>query len=182
MHLIQSSTSTGQPQSTASVTSQALPRTNEKSQILAKKGFLTARNLTSSIALLVYSEEFQLGVLLHLPSLALPGKPGDTHEGDAFSKPALSMILAEFEALGVAKTDLLTYAIGGSAMDGTPETASTLVRRMLWSHGLVLSACDLGGNQIRSIWMDVENGRTIIRSHPIPKSSAQGVDPLSVAS
>lgn len=182
MHLIQPSTLSGPLESKASVASQPAPNAKEKCQILVKKGFLTARNLTSGVALLVYSQEFQLGVLLHLPSLALPGKPSDTNDGDAFSKPALAMILAEFETLGVAKADLLTYAIGGSAINGLPETSSTVVRRMLWSHGLVLSASDLGGNQIRSIWMDVENGRTIIRSQPIPNSAAQSEDPLRVAS
>ena len=43
-----------------------MPGANKKCQILVKKGFLSARDLTSDLALLVYSQEFQLGVLLHL--------------------------------------------------------------------------------------------------------------------
>jgi chemotaxis receptor (MCP) glutamine deamidase CheD len=133
----------------------------EKCQILAKKGFLVARNTTSGLVLLVYSKEFQLGVLLHLPV------PGLDTQDQTFAKSAIAMILAEFETLGVPRKDLLTYVIGGSATDTLPEISRLTVQRILWTHGLPLSACDLGGRQIRSIWMDVETGRTIVRSEPI---------------
>lgn len=155
-------------------------RNGEKCQILVKKGFLTAKNVTSDVTLLLYSKEFQLGVLFHLPPFGATGK--SVTDGDTFAKTALAMILAEFESLGVAKADLVTYAIGGSAAEGNPEVRAVSVRRALWSHGLVLSACDLGGYQRRSIWMDVESGRTIIRSEPISKTAAQSEDSFSVAS
>lgn len=147
-------------------------------QILAKKGFLTARDLTSGVALLVYSSEFQLGVLFHLPSF-----DEAVHvEDQSFAKAAMAMILAEFQTLGVRRRDLTTYAIGGSAVDGKPEVTHVMVRRALWSHGLSLSASDLGGKQSRSIWMDVETGRIIIRTEPLKKKTVPSATEISVAS
>jgi chemotaxis receptor (MCP) glutamine deamidase CheD len=139
----------------------------EKCKILAKKGFLVARNTTSGLVMLIYSKEFQLGVLLHLP---LPGSTVVDSAAQIFAKSAIAMILAEFETLGVRRRDLLTYVIGGSATDTLPEVSKLTVQRALWSHGLSLSACDLGGSQLRSIWMDVESGRTIVRSEPMANS------------
>jgi chemotaxis receptor (MCP) glutamine deamidase CheD len=155
-------------------------RTGDKCQILVKKGFLTAKNVTSGVTLLLYSKEFQLGVLFNLPPFGATGR--SEMDGDTFAKTALTMVLAEFKSLGVAKADLVTYVIGGSAAEGKPEVQAARARRALWSHGLVLSACDLGGYQRRSIWMDVQSGRTIIRSEPISKGAAQCGDSFSVAS
>jgi chemotaxis receptor (MCP) glutamine deamidase CheD len=165
-----------------SVQPPVLPLVNEKCQILVKKGFLTARNVTTGVALIVYSSEFQLGVLLHLPPLCTPDLADLNFQGDAFAKTALTMILAEFESLGVAKSDLLIYAIGGSAADGMPAVSKAAARRALSRYGLGLSACDLGGHQMRSVWLDVQSGRTIIRSGPISMGGAQSESPLSVAS
>lgn len=145
-------------------------------QILAKKGYLTARGLTSGVALLVYSAEFQLGVLFHLPPFDIVQA-----EDQSYAKSAMAMILAEFQTLGVSHRDLLTYAIGGSAIDGKPEVTTLMVRRALWNHGLSLTSGDLGGTQSRSIWMDVETGRTIIRSEPLTKKAVPAAE-ISVAS
>jgi chemotaxis receptor (MCP) glutamine deamidase CheD len=162
----------------------------EKCQILAKKGFLVARNMTGGLVLLVYSKEFQLGVLLQLPlpaSQGGPGSPDADSQGRAFAKSAIAMILAEFESLGVVRKELMTYVIGGSATDDLPEVQKLAVQRTLWGYGLSLSACDLGGEQVRSVWMDVASGRTIIRSHSMTASlmtdgSLATQSPLPVAS
>lgn len=154
--------------------------TVERCKILAKKGYLSARNITSGIAVLLYSREFQLGVLLNMPvgdDSALPDS--DEH---IFAQSAMAMILTEFQTLGVRKQDLVTYAIGGSCVAGDTGGAQSLVKRTLWSHGLKLSASDLGGEQIRSIWMDVETGRTIIRSERMQSHVAQDGSHLCAAS
>ena len=166
-------------QDTRRSNTQATPRSRPPCQILAKKGFITARNITSGVAILVYSREFQLGVLFHLPT---DDAESPSSEDQAFAKSAMSMILSEFQTLGVRSGDLLTYAIGGSAIDGKNEASAVDVRRTLWSHGLSLSAADLGGHQVRSIWMDVESGRTIIRSQPIANEEHQSVLAIPVAS
>jgi chemotaxis receptor (MCP) glutamine deamidase CheD len=155
------------------------PIQNQKCQILAKKGFLIAKNLTSGVALLVYSKEFRLGVLLHLPSFSTPASLET--EAQSFSRSAIALILSEFQALGVSGADLLTYAVGGSESGETSELSNATLKRTLRDQGITLSACDLGGHQSRSIWMDVENGRTIIRSQAL-KKSALTADALSVAS
>ena len=156
----------------SSVSTGQAPGAANRCQILAKKGFLTVRDVTSGVALLLYSQEFRLGVLLQLSSSCDLGVPAAHDDVDGFAKPALALILSEFETLGVTKTELLTYAIGGSAQDGAPEASALALRRALWDYGLVLSASDLGGHQVRSIWMDVESGRTIIRSQPLAKGGA----------
>jgi chemotaxis receptor (MCP) glutamine deamidase CheD len=169
-------------QDTRRSNTQATPRSRPPCQILAKKGFLTARNITSGVAILVYSREFQLGVLFHLPLNDADADTASSREDQAFARSAMSMILSEFQTLGVRSRDLLTYAIGGSAVDGKNEASAVDVRRALWSHGLSLSAADLGGKQVRSIWMDVESGRTIIRSQPIPNDEDQSGMAIPVAS
>jgi chemotaxis receptor (MCP) glutamine deamidase CheD len=153
---------------------------NEKCKILATKGFLIARNLTSDVAILVHSNEFQLGAMLHLNS---PGKEESENvvAGDAFAKSALAMILAEFETLGVTRTSLNTYAIGGSVADGFPGVTDSAMRSALAQYGLSPSNCDLGGTQMRSVWLDVETGRIIVRSQPIA-SALPAEAPLSLAS
>lgn len=146
-------------------------RLSEKCQILVKKGFLTAKNVTSGVALLLHSKEFQLGVLLQLPANFAEASRANGDDSAAFAKNALSLIISEFEILGVKRSDLTTYAIGGSAVNGCREMRPAAIRRALWDYGIPLSAKDLGGNQSRSIWMDVETGRTIIRSEPILNSA-----------
>lgn len=164
----------------------AVPRStslkkNGRCQILAKQGFLSLKNVTSGLALLVYSSEFHLGVLFQLPP-ADTDQPSDVMSEDrSFAKSAMAMILTEFEALGVRKRDLVTYAIGGSAADGIPETSVSMVRRTVASHGLTLTSSDLGGSQRRSIWMDVATGRTIIRSEPLIKQAKPLVTPENAA-
>jgi chemotaxis receptor (MCP) glutamine deamidase CheD len=166
-----------------------LPRTaaiqagsqGEKCQILAKKGFLVAKNVTSGLILLIYCAEFQLGVLLHLP-VTSPASSGPDTQHQAFTKSAMALILSEFESLGVTRNHLLTYVIGGSETGALPEVSKLTVQRILWSYGLPLSASDLGGKLMRSIWMDVENGRTIVRSETIPASHLSIHPPLKAAS
>jgi|GEM_PF-4174829 len=155
---------------------------NERCKILAKKGFLTLKNVTSGLAVLVYSQQFQLGVLFQLPASYGDPSAEFVSEDHLFAKSAMAMILAEFQSLGVRKQDLLTYAIGGSAVDEAAEASAEQVRTNLWSHGLTLTASDLGGHQVRSIWMDIENGRTIIRSEPIAAAAKTQSEPLAVAS
>lgn len=143
----------------------------ERCKILAKKGFLSARNITNGVALLLYSREFQLGVLLNLPL----SDDASVVESDeyVFAQSAMALILTEFQTLGVRKKQLVSYAVGGSCAEGATENTKVLVQRTLWRHGLTLSASDLGGQQTRSIWMDVETGRTIIRSERMPVQVAQ---------
>jgi len=133
---------------------------SHRCKVLAKKGFLTLKNVTSSLAVLLYSSDFQLGALFHLPA----PQAGLLSEELSFANSAMTMILTEFQSLGVRKEDVVTYAIGGSATEDTQAVSAAMVRDTLSTHGLTLTASDLGGRQTRSIWMDVETGRTIIRS------------------
>ncbi len=161
-------------------TNQTEPDHAGRCKILAKKGFLSARNLTTGIALLLYSREFQLGVLFHLPL----GSESPVLDSDdqVFAHSAMAMILREFQALGVRKQDLITYAVGGSSRDGESAAIKTMVRRTLWNHELTLCASDLGGQQMRSIWLDVENGRTIVRSERIQLAVSQSTSQFCAAS
>ena len=150
-------------------------------QILTKKGFLTARNLTSGVVLLLYSEKFQLGVLLHLGAVETATTSPKVLVNDEFSAPALSMLLSEFKSMGVRNKDLHVYVIGGST-DGEGPAFDVQVRRALWALELVPKACDLGGKLNRSVWMDVESGRVIVRSKTIVDVALESSEPISVAS
>jgi chemotaxis receptor (MCP) glutamine deamidase CheD len=152
------------------------PCSDQRCQILVKKGFLKAQNITSGLVLLAYSKEFKLGVLLHLPSA------NDDSSRQAFAQSAVPMILSEFEALGVARSELVTYVVGGSATDSAPSISKLAAKRLLWNYGLLLSACDLGGHQIRSVWMDVESGRTIVRSESLLPDGSAVEAPVFLAS
>jgi chemotaxis receptor (MCP) glutamine deamidase CheD len=160
----------------------AIAADSEKCQILAKKGFLSARGITSGLVLLVYSKQFQLGVLLRLPELREQLSLTIETEEELFAKSAISMIMAEFETLGVKKERLVTYVVGGSSSAGGREVSRVSVKRALWKYGLTPSACDVGGKQVRSIWMEVESGRTIVRSERIVEDAPVMESPLSVAS
>ncbi len=160
------------------VPSLSAPATSgKKYQILAKRGFLTAKNTSTDLVLLVYSEQFQLGVLLNLPAACVL----DHSRTDVFSQSAISMILNEFEALGVDRKQLTTFVIGGAETESASGVSQFAVQKMLTSFGLPAGTCDLGGKQIRSIWMDVESGRTIVRSQPWNGSPANAAS-LPVAS
>lgn len=155
---------------------------NQRCQILAKKGFLSARGLSAGLAIILYSRQFQLGVLLHLtpPSGAESGK---TNWGsDGFAKSAMAMILAEFDTLGVSKHELLTYVIGGAATETQAAASEVCIRRSLWNLGLVPSACDVGGCQLRSVWLDVESGRIIVRSGSTEQGMLRSQESLVAAS
>jgi chemotaxis receptor (MCP) glutamine deamidase CheD len=137
---------------------------NQRCQILAKKGFLSARGLSSSLAIIIYSRQFQLGVLLHLSAPGGADARRLPWAEDGFAKSAMAMILAEFGTLGVSKEELVTYAVGGATTEDQPPVTEVAIKRALWHLGLVPSACDVGGFQSRSVWLDVESGRIIVRS------------------
>ena len=157
------------------------PHENSRCQIMIKKGFLTAKNITSDVVLLLYSLEFQLGVLLPLPLFSNDQASETSGEERAYMQSAMAMILNEFRTLGVKKRELLVYAVGGAEAGETVATSDLAVKSALWAHSLALSASDLGGNQARSVWMDVETGRIIIRSERILKQ-VKTLEPLRAAS
>ena len=154
----------------------------QRCQILAKKGFLSARDLSAGVAIILYSRQFQLGVLLHLSSLSGAESGKASWSSDGFAKSAMAMILAEFGTLGVAKDELVTYVVGGAATDGQPAVSEVGVRRAMWNLGLVPSACDVGGRQLRSVWLDVESGRIIVRSVSTEQEMLRSQEALGTAS
>ena len=168
---------------TASTPHESAPCTTpRKFKILTQAGFLVARDLTSEVVLLVYSQEFKLGVLLYLPQFSSGAVTDENLQDQTFAQSAIAMILSEFRMLGVVPEQLLTYVIGGSGAGASNATVKQGVQRSLRSYGLTLSASDLGGSQIRSIWMDVASGRTIVRTRPMVQTSTMIECELPVAS
>lgn len=121
--------------------------------------------LGSCIALVVYDPRARVGGLLHfmLPDSSIDAAMG-AQDPYKFADTGVPRLLDEVSALGARKRCLLAWAVGGANM---LESAGGFdigkrnyqaLRRLLWKAGLLLYAEAVGGNQSRSVRLEIATG------------------------
>jgi chemotaxis protein CheD len=132
---------------------------------------LVTFSLGSCIAVSAYDPVARCGGILHyqLPTSALdaaraqenPCKIADT---------GMKHLLTELQNTGAHKTRLKVKLAGGAEMFDSKGVFSigrrnhTAIRKILWQHGLLLAAEQVGGNEPRTLYLHLADGATVIKS------------------
>lgn len=140
------------------------------------RGVLVTYSLGSCIGLTLYDPKAMVGGMLHamMPlSTADPGK--------ALSKPAMytdtgvtAMLQAMFDR-GATRRGIIAKVAGAAAnMDGNGlfrigERNYMVLRKVLWKNDILIAAEDVGGCAARTLVLEMESGRTIVKSGAIVK-------------
>ncbi len=120
--------------------------------------------LGSCIGLAVYDPNARVGGLLHfmLPDSSIAGK-GESNPFK-FADTGIPRLLDQVCALGASKRRLEVWAAGAASMlesAGGFEIGKRnhqALRRLLWKSGLLLTAEAVGGNQSRSVRIEIGTG------------------------
>jgi chemotaxis protein CheD len=134
---------------------------------------LVARGLGSCVGVALFDPAISLGGMLHV---LLP-HAGEKEEAGAAANPLryadtglAAFFKAAFEA-GAKKERLVLCAAGGAAVTGhggedffqVGSRNVVSLRKALWHAGVVLKGSDFGGNDARTLWLDIAGGRMLVR-------------------
>ncbi len=128
--------------------------------------------LGSCIAVIGWDWKVRAGGLLHV---MLPDSSMDRTGGGAVGNPFLYVdtgvpeLLRRLEAMGAARTRLRWCMAGGANMmaDSTSfeigKRNHLALKRAFWKAGLFVDSEEVGGNDSRSVRLDLESGRVDLR-------------------
>jgi chemotaxis protein CheD len=119
--------------------------------------------LGSCIGLAVYDPQTRVGGMLHfmLPDSSI-GSEGDRNPYK-FADTGVPKLIEEVSQLGASKRRLEIWAAGAASMfqGGGFEIGKRnhqALRKLLWKAGLLLQGEAIGGNQSRSVRLDIATG------------------------
>lgn len=133
---------------------------------------LTTFSLGSCVGVAMYDPGVRVAGLLHamLPlSSANPDKAASFPA--MYADTGTQALLAAMFDHGATRAGLIVHVIGASTTldpDGVfriGERNHAVVRKVLWKNRLFVASEDVGGNVSRSVYLRVEDGRTLVRSH-----------------
>ncbi len=127
--------------------------------------------LGSCIGVTVWDPILRAGGMLHfmLPEAAI-SQLRAAENPSMFGDTGFPMLLDRVLALGARRERLIVCAAGGAevlADEGHFRIGSrnrTLLRKLLWKHGMLLSADDTGGSHSRTLSLRLADGSIIVRS------------------
>ncbi len=127
--------------------------------------------LGSCIGVTVWDPILRAGGMLHfmLPEGALNATKS-VENPFMFGDTGFSLLLERVLAFGARRDRLVICAAGGAeilADEGHFRIGSrnrTLLRKILWKHGMLLSADDTGGSHSRTLSLRLCDGATLVRS------------------
>ena len=138
---------------------------------------LVTYSLGSCIAVAAYDPVARCGGLLHyqLPTSTLDA--GRARENPCmFADTGMARLLDGLARAGANKGRLKIKLAGGAEMIGDKGLFSigrrnhTAIRKLLWQHGLLLSAEQVGGSEPRTLYLAVADGATTIKSRGLSTS------------
>jgi chemotaxis protein CheD len=131
---------------------------------------LVTYSLGSCIAVLALDQVSGVGGLLHF---MLPDSELDRGKAQRrpcmFADTGLALLLEEMERLGASRRRLRVKLVGGAqVLDRSNyfnigQRNYTAARRLLWKEGLLVEAEDVGGNDIRTVEMDLASGKASVK-------------------
>lgn len=132
---------------------------------------LVAPNLGSCLGIGIYDPKNKQGGLIHC---LLPLSKSDPEK--ARSNPCMyidtgvSKLLNELIRLGSEKKKLIIRVAGGSAINDTNNVFEigrknfTVLRKLLWKNNLLLTDSDVGGDQSRTVSLEITTGNMWVKS------------------
>jgi chemotaxis protein CheD len=125
--------------------------------------------LGSCIAVIVHDPVMKAGGMIHYMLPLSESSPEKATERPAmFADTGIPLLFHSMYALGCKKQDLVVkVAGGGSLYDDNGHFAIgqrnyTILRKMFWKAGVMISAEDVGGTKSRTVRLFVDTGRCTI--------------------
>ncbi len=131
---------------------------------------LIAYSLGSCIAVALYDPVVKVGGMLHLmlPDSEIHPLRAKERPG-MFADTGIPLLLESCEMLGAKKSRLqVKVAGGGEMLDSSSffkigKRNFVAVRRILWQHGLMIRAQDVGGNANRTVSLEMATGKVKVK-------------------
>jgi len=164
----------------ASITSQATNSQGVKTQTIGVADFHVSRQpdvslvtyaLGSCIGLMVYDPVVRVGGMLHY---MLPDSTLDLEKAAKtpamFADVGIPLLFRSCYELGAEKKRMTVFAAGGAQVMGTGDLFEIgkrnqlALKKILWKAGVLLRGCELGGTLSRTIRLDLNSGRILMRT------------------
>lgn len=146
---------------------------------LRGEGLLTTHGLGSCVGVSLYDPDLKLGGLIHIMLPDSTINPEKARNNPLlFADTGLLLLLQEFRQHGGVLSRSLVRLAGGASTQGENDLFhigkrnSATIRKLLWRKQVNVQAEDIGGNDSRTMMLDVLDGTLMIR---IP-----GQDPKSL--
>ncbi len=126
--------------------------------------------LGSCIAVVVYDWKTRTGGLLHamLPDSSIDRSPGGSNPF-VYMDTGVPELFQRLAAVGCSKHSLRCCVVGGAAMMADSSLFEIgkrnylALRKAFWRHGILTDQEDVGGFESRSVRLDLETGRIVLR-------------------
>jgi chemotaxis protein CheD len=130
--------------------------------------------LGSCLGITVYDFRTKRAALLHcmLPDSSMDKKKAEENPC-LYVDSGMKFMLESFYRKGSRKSDLIIRVAGGSSSKMNEEEDFFKIgrrnfvnlRKYLWDEGLLLKSYDVGGYSSRTVTLEVESGKMMIKSH-----------------
>jgi len=128
-------------------------------------------SLGSCIGVTLYDPVAKCGGMLHyqLPTSTLDASRAKENPC-MFADTGMAYLLNELSAMGAQKKRLKVKLAGGaeilndSGLFSIGKRNHTAIRKILWQHGLMISAEDVGGKEPRTLYLHIADGKAEIKT------------------
>jgi chemotaxis protein CheD len=131
---------------------------------------LITYSLGSCIGLTLYDPSCRIGGLLHaqMPLSRMSPERGEERPGLFVDTGVTAMMQALLER-GASRRSLVACVAGAASLLGDSDTFDIgrrnhlIVRKLLWKNKILVAAEDVGGSFSRTMWLEMNTGRTQLR-------------------
>jgi chemotaxis protein CheD len=139
-----------------------------------KDDIIVTHALGSCLGITVYDPVACVGGMLHV---MLPQSTIDQNKAAQnpcmFVDTGVPKLFIDCYKLGASKPRLVVKAAGGACVSGAPDhdffhigqRNFTMLRKLLWKNGVLLESHEVGGNESRTLSLDMGSGEVIIKSN-----------------
>lgn len=131
---------------------------------------LITYSLGSCIGLTLYDPASRLGGLLHAQMPLSRMAPAKSKERPGmFVDTGVTTLIAALLRRGASRRGLVACAAGAASLFNDADMFDigrrnyTVLRKLLWKNNILLAAEDVGGSSSRTMWLEMETGRTTLR-------------------
>ncbi len=130
--------------------------------------------LGSCLGITVYDPVVQIGAMVHvmLPSSSIDPVKAASNPC-MFVDSGVKKLFGDTCKAGAKRSRLIVTAAGGACANGLDEDDYfqigkrnvTILRDLLWKNGIILKHGDFGGNLARTMSLNIESGKVLIRTN-----------------
>lgn len=130
--------------------------------------------LGSCLGVAIYDPVACVGGVVHVMLPMSSADPDKARENPlVFVDSGVAKLFLECYKLGAQKSRLVVKAAGGASISRSEEEDFfqigkrnfTVLRRLLWKNGVLLQAYDIGGNESRTMSLDIGSGEVLLKSN-----------------